>query len=726
MKQILQNLSSGQTELAEVPCPSVSHGKLLIRTTRSLISAGTERMLVEFSKGTLLQKARAQPDKVQQVLDKIKTEGLLPTLESVFKRLGEPLPLGYCNVGRVLEVGSGVTGFAIGDRVISNGPHAEFVCVPKNLCAKIPENVDDDSAAFTVLSAIGLQGIRLMQPTLGERVVVFGAGLIGLLTIQLLRANGCSVMAVDVNPSRLKLAEQFGAVTCQAQQSDPVNAAMAWTEGAGVDAVLITASAKDDSIMHQACSMSRKRGRIILVGVVGLSLRRDDFYAKELTFQVSCSYGPGRYDERYEEKGEDYPLGFVRWTEQRNFEAILAAIASGHLNVLPLITDRVDFADAAEAYSKILSQPGTLGVVLKYLESAVDARTIQVHRPSQATGKVVAAMFGAGNFAKMTMAPALQRTASRLKYVVAKSNGAAATHIAGKYRFENASTEGEVVLRDSEVNVVFIATGHASHASLAIQALKGGKHVFVEKPLALNIEQLRDIICAAQGCPQLQLMVGFNRRFSPHVIKARQLLAGRSEPLAMHFSCNAGIIPSNVWVHDPISGGGRIIGEACHFLDLLAHLADSPIVTVSAARMGEGVAVKDDKMTIAISFQDGSVGTVNYFGNGHKGYPKERLEIFSEGRVLQLDNFRVLQGWGFKSFRRLKTKLDKGHQAQFAAFVDRVAAGGAPLIPLEELANTTLASFAAVTAAHEQRTIKLADEYPSLTGADRSQTMAAR
>ena len=727
MKQILQNLKTGKTEFVEVPSPAVKAGHLIIQSQKSLISPGTERMLVEFSKGGLLAKAKAQPDKVKQVLDKIRTDGLVPTLETVFRRLDEPLPLGYCNSGRILDMGnSGLPGFQVGDRVVSNGPHAEVISVPRNLCAKIPDNVSDDQAAFTVLGAIGLQGIRLTGPTLGEKFVVFGAGLIGLLTVQLLRACGCEVLAIDLNDSRLALAEYWGAVICNAESGDPLAAANAWTEGVGVDGVIITASTKTDEIAHQAAGMCRKRGRIVLVGVVGLNLRRADFYEKELKFQVSCSYGPGRYDDAYEQKGRDYPIGYVRWTEQRNFEAVLGMMGSGRLDIESLITDRVAFDEAEKAYEKISSDASVLGVILEYPGlSATDerrltqkkGRTVGVHQCSSAVdSKAVVAMIGAGNFAKMTMGPALAKTRARLKYVSAITNGAAASHIARKYGFENATTDLDGVLNDSEVNTVFIATGHDSHSALVCKALEAGKHVFVEKPLCLNNEQLKKVILAADKHLRKQmLVVGFNRRFSPHVDKIKELFKNRGEPLAMSFMVNAGIIPRDVWVHDLERGGGRIIGEACHFMDLLAYLCGSRIVSIASAQMGRGVAVKEDKMSIVLSFEDGSVGTVNYFGNGSKSYPKEVLEVFSEGKVLKLNNFRKLEGFGFKRFRKFSTrKMDKGHQAQFNSFVERFESGGEPLIPFDEIVNVTLASFAAVTSANEGRVVSLAKEYNSL------------
>ncbi len=481
MKQLLQNHRTGELLLAELPTPDCSPGHLLISTHCSLISAGTERMLVELGKASLLAKARSQPDKVKQVIDKIRTDGLMPTLEAAFNRLDEPRPLGYCNAGVVLEVGTDVADFKPGDRVVSNGPHAEIVCVPKNLCAKVPGEVTDEQAAFTVLSSIGLQGVRLLQPTLGEKVVVYGLGLIGLVTVQLLQASGCDVLGVDINGDRLEMAERFGATTVNAG-GDPVAAAGAWTGGKGVDGVLIAASAKTDAIVHQAAEMSRRRGRIILVGVVGLNLRRSDFYEKELTFQVSCSYGPGRYDETYEQDGQDYPLGFVRWTEQRNFEAILSSLGSGKLAVDKLITHRFPFDQAPSAYEKISTDPSALGVVFQYAARVERRRTIQVAEPvAGPAGPPILGVIGAGNFAKSTLVPALSKSGGRIKYISARSNSAAAAHLARKFGIEKATTDLKEVLNDSSVSAVFISTQHDSHAKLTCAALEADKHVFVEK-----------------------------------------------------------------------------------------------------------------------------------------------------------------------------------------------------------------------------------------------------
>lgn len=709
MRQILQHLKTGQMELTEIPCPQVGQGQVLIQTKSSLISAGTEKMLVEFSKANLIQKARQQPDKVKQVLDKMRTDGLMPTLEAVFRKLDEPLPLGYCNAGVVLEVGGGVSDLQPGDRVVSNGNHAEVVCVPRNLVAKVPDNVSDEYAAFTVLAAIALQGIRLVQPSLGEKACVFGMGLIGLLTVQLLRSSGCKVIAVDLNPQRLTLAAQFGAKTVDLSQgADPVSAAKAWTNENGVDAVIITASAKTDEIVHQAAESCRKRGRIVLVGVVGLNLRRSDFYEKELTFQVSCSYGPGRYDESYEQKGQDYPLGYVRWTERRNFEAVLASMANGSLEISPLITHRFRFNDALKAYETIENEPSALGVILQYDEQVDRSDIVTISQcPSNAKGKAGIGVIGAGNFAKAILLPALAKTTAHIAYI-ADLNGAAAKHATVKYSAQNAITDYRQILEDTNVDAVFVVTSHNTHARFICEAVEAGKHVFVEKPLCLNETELERIETAVRNHPTAILMVGFNRRFSPHTVKIKELLAGRSGPLCMTMTVNAGEIPANHWTQDPERGGGRIIGEGCHFIDLLAYLADSPVKTVSALMVGEGSSVRTDKTAIVLEFADGSIGTANYFSNGSKKYPKEMLEIFSDGRVLRMENFRQTLGFGFKGFKKFKThRQDKGHNAEIAAFIHKVTVGGDPLIPFTDLANITRASFAAMESARLRQTIIL-------------------
>ncbi len=689
-----------------MPAPAVKPGHLLIQTRCTLISAGTERMLVSFAQGSLLSKARQQPDKVRQVIEKIKTDGLLPTIHSVFARLDEPLPLGYCNCGVVLEVGAGVDGFNVGDRVASNGPHVEIVCVPRNLCAKVPDNVDDEQAAFTVLASIGLQGIRLIKPTFGETIAVFGLGLIGLICVQILRNCGCKVLGIDLDKSKLKLARKWGAeVVDVAGGADPVTAAMAQSNGKGVDGVLITASAKGDTIVHQSAQMCRKQGRIVLVGVVDLNLDRADFYEKQLSFQVSCSYGPGRYDDNYEQKGRDYPFGLVRWTEQRNFEAVLGAMAAGALDVRDLISERIPQAEAQRAYKILTDDPKKMGLILTYPHGAA-AKDKTVSTPAQyvkssSVSRVVAGLIGAGNFAKLTLLPAIKSAGIRLK-TVADINTVAGAHVARKFGFEQTTNDYKVILEDAEINTVFITTRHDLHARMVVEALEAGKHVHVEKPLCLNRDDLERIKQVYEKVHGRQLLVGFNRRFSPHAEKIRSLVASRSSPVCMTWLVNAGSIPANVWVHDRLVGGGRIIGEGCHWLDFMRYVVGKPIVSVVATMIGDvpGAEIRDDKMSVTVAFADGSIGTLHYFADGHKGYPKETFELFCEGKVLHLDNFRKLHGFGWSNFKKMSLFCqDKGHKAEFRRFIERIAEGGEPLISFEEIENVTLASFAAVESA---------------------------
>ena len=709
MKQILQSLKTGDTEVAEVPCPAVGRGQVLVQTTQTLVSAGTERMLVEFGKAGWIEKARQQPDKVLMVLDKIRTDGLQPTIEAVFNKLDQPFPLGYCNVGRVAKVGPGGAVFEVGDRVVSNGKHAEVVNVPFNLCAKVPNVVPDEAAAFTVLGAIALQGIRLVQPTLGEAVVVTGLGLIGLVTVQLLRANGCRVLGLDFDPEKLALARQFGAeVVDLAAGQDPVTAAQAFSRGRGVDAVIVTASTKSNEPIHQAALMCRKRARIVLVGVTGLELSRADFFEKELTFQVSCSYGPGRYDPNYEERGQDYPVGFVRWTEQRNLEAVLDMMADKRLDVRPLISHRFALARAEEAYDLIAGGAPSLGILLEYPESTDGSDSeklknrVLLGSPSDSPGAdrgversaeaVTAAFIGAGNYATAVLIPAFKGAGVRLKTVVS-SGGVSGVHAGRKHGFEEASTAPEAVLEDAGTDLVVIATRHDSHAKLVCMALRAGKHVFVEKPLALSLDELAEIQAArVSTAANPLLMVGFNRRFAPQVQKMKSLLGSVPGPKALVMTVNAGAIPAEHWTQDSEIGGGRIVGEACHFIDLLRFLAAAPIV--DARRMAMDSAIQDS-VTLQLGFADGSIGTVHYFANGSKSFLKERLEVFAGGRVLQLDNFRKLAGFGWPGFSNLNLwRQDKGQKACAAAFVRAIATGGPAPIAFDELVEVSRVTIA--------------------------------
>ncbi|MCK5146219.1 bi-domain-containing oxidoreductase [bacterium] len=698
MKQILQNLKTGVMELAELPAPVMQPGHVLIQTRKTVVSVGTEKMLVEFSKANLLQKARQQPEKVQQVLDKMRTDGLMPTLEAVFRKLDEPLPLGYCNSGVVLGVGAGVIDLQPGDRVASNGPHAEMVIVPRNLCVKIPDAISDEQAAFGVLGSIALQGVRLAEPTLGETFMVFGLGLLGLLSVQLLRASGCKVLAVDFDKERLALAGKYGATIVDLSGgADPVKAAEAVSTGKGIDGVIIAASAKSDDIVHQAAEACRPRGRIILVGVVGLQLRRSDFYKKELTFQVSCSYGPGRYDDKYEQGGQDYPHGFVRWTEQRNIEAILTAIADGHVNVNELITHRYNFKDAVQAYDNL--KGGALGILLDYDSSPRVENTIEttVVHSEKIVGKVVAGVIGAGGFSKSVLIPALVKEGVQIKYV-ADLQSAASGYAARKFGIQKATTDYQQILKDPEVNTVFIVVGHHLHARFVVEALEAGKHVFVEKPLSINEEGLMQIEKAMNSHSQ-HLMVGYNRRFSPYAKKMTSLLASRTQPMTMIYTVNGGEIPADHWIQDPLRGGGRMIGEGCHFIDFLQCITGHAIENVQAMKIGQqaGLPIRDDKMTVNILFKDGSLGTLHYFANGSKKFSKERVEVFSDGRILVMDNFKSLTGYGFKGFKKMKTaRQSKGHQQEIAAFVRAIDSSGVAPISFDIMASVTRATFKAV------------------------------
>ena len=696
MKQIIQDLKTGDTILEEVPVPQGKAGCVLIRTRCSLVSLGTERMLVEFGKANYINKARQQPDKVKQVINKIQTDGLLPTIDAVFNKLNQPIPLGYCNVGEVIGIGKGVTEFSIGDRVASNGSHAEFVCVPKNLVAKIPDNVTDEDAAFTVIGSIGLEGIRLLQPQLGETVVVVGLGLIGLIVVQLLKANGCKVIGIDYDQHKVELANSFGITAINpANGTDVIKFVNSFTDGNGADGVIITASSKSDEIIHEACEMSRKRGKIVLVGVVGLNMRRDDFYKKELTFQVSCSYGPGRYDENYEEKGNDYPLPYVRWTEKRNFEAILHAISSKTLNVNALITEDVPVEEYHTIYGD-MRKSGSIASIMRYNNEAVAEAAIcckEEHQGSASNGKI--GIIGAGNFTLSTIIPSLLKAKAQVKYISAKTNGLAAKIAAKKMGAEVATTDYRQILDDPEVDMVICSTRHNAHAKMIQESLKAGKSIFVEKPLCLNNDELNSIIETYHQSGKTQTVnVGFNRRFSPYAEKMKSLLGGG--PMNIVATMNAGFIPKDVWVHDLEVGGGRIIGEACHFIDLCSYLTGSKVVSVCANALGVNPQDNCDNMSILLKYENGANAVINYFANGSNAYPKEHLQVFYQEKVLTLENWRTLKGYGFKGFSKMSGALDKGHRKEFELLNNLTTNGGPALIPFDSIINTTQASFACI------------------------------
>ncbi len=689
MKQILQSLKTGTTEVIDIPVPNVLPGSLLIKTSKTLVSAGTERMLVKFGKAGLIKKATQQPDKVRLVMNKISTDGLKPTLETVFNKLDQPLPLGYCNVGIVHEVGSSIKNFYKGDRVVSNGNHAEVVNVPINLCAKVPDSVSDEEASFTVLGAVALQGIRLVKPTLGEAIVVSGLGLVGLMTVQLLRANGCRVLGLDFDKKKLSLAKKFGAEVVDLNKEDPLVVADIFSRGRGVDAVIVAASTTSDEPIHQAAQICRKRGRIVLVGVTGLNFSREDFFKKELTFQVSASYGPGRYDPNYEEKGQDYPVGFVRWTQQRNFEAVLDMMATGSLDVKALISHQFDINEAEKAYEIVIGSETSLGILLTYPGLDITESLKKVSLPnkknikksnSNINKKVKVSFIGSGNYAASVLIPAFKSASSEL-ISVASNTGVSGVHVGRKYGFAETTTDSDRLFIDDATDALVIATRHNNHAEFVLKALKAKKHIYVEKPLCLTIKEL-DKIEAAYSDSKV-LMVGFNRRFAPQVKKIKNLLLDTTGPKAIVMTINAGAIVKDHWTQNLEVGGGRIVGEACHFIDLLRFLIGKIITNYQIQYMDSST---KDTATIQLSFEDGSIGTIHYFSNGSKNFPKEKLEIFAGGGVLHLDNYRKLYGYGWPGFKKMNLwQQDKGQKACANAFINGISNGNIAPIPIEEI-----------------------------------------
>lgn len=704
MKQIIQDLSSGETRLAELPAPTLRAGQLLIKTHRSLVSLGTEKMLVDFGKAGWIAKARSQPEKVKQVLEKIKSDGLRPTLDAVFRKLGEPLPLGYCNAGEVIGVGRGVSGFKVGDRVVSNGNHAEIVSVPENLCAKIPDGISYDEAAFTVIGAIALQGIRLIKPTFGETVVVTGLGLIGLIAAQLLKANGCKVIGLDFDQQKVDLAAQWGIQAINVGQADAVQTVLQATNGIGADAVLITASTKSNEVISQAAKMSRQRGRIVLVGVIGLNIQRSDFFEKELTFQVSCSYGPGRYDGNYEQKGLDYPIGFVRWTENRNFQAILAALAQEQLSVKPLITEVVELDNYQQIYGS-MGEGSKIASILKYPVEQLDlSQAVQVNKRTFAAASGTMGILGAGNFTKAMILPNLKKIGAPVKYI-ASAGGLSGTTAAEKFNVGQSITDYSIMLNDPDLDAILITTRHNAHAAQVVQALNANKHVFVEKPLALTHEQLDEVDAAYQNSNK-SLTVGFNRRFSPFSQDLKKQLGENPGPINVIATMNAGFIPQDSWVQDMASGGGRIIGEACHLIDLITFFTGSLVESVVMNALGPNAPENTDNASILLRYANGSQGVINYFSNGSKAYAKERIEVYSQNRTAVIDNFRRSQYFGFKG-RGLSKSQDKGHHEQFSRLYTSLKEGGQPIIPYAEIMNTSRASIAAVESLASSNWVKL-------------------
>ena len=714
MKQVLQNMRDGKTIISEVPAPTPGPGQALVKVAASLVSAGTERMLVEFGGKNLVGKARSRPDLVQQMMDKMKREGVLPAVQTAFNRLDQPMALGYSSAGTIISLGDGMEGFKTGQRVACAGGgyavHAEYNIVPRNLLTPLPDSVGFESAAFTTLGAIALHGFRLAEPQIGETVAVIGLGLLGLLAGQIAAAAGCRVFGIDTNPQRVTLASSLGLSACLRDQA--VDSALAFTASRGFDVVLICADSASNDPVELAAVIARDRARLVATGAVGLSLPRKIYYEKELSFVNSRSYGPGRYDPSYEEAGHDYPTGYVRWTEGRNFQAVVSLLESGKLNVAPLISHRFPIEKAADAYQVITGKKKQefLGILLTYSEKEeVKSNKVEfsaVHRPSSV---VKLGILGAGLFANATLLPALKKVEGIELVGIASAGGLHAQHSAKKFGFAYATSSDDEILNDPAINTVAILTRHDTHADLVIKALQAGKHVFVEKPLAIDEIGLDKVIAAltVDRKPQTEtpgpasaihgmLTVGFNRRFAPLASELSEFLANRSEPLHAHYRVNAGYIPLNHWTHDPAQGGGRVIGEGCHFVDFLAFLVGAAPVSVIAHALPDNGKYREDNLSMAFTFPDGSVGVVDYLANGDKSFPKERLEVFCGGRVAVLDDFRALETVRDGRRKMIKKAQDKGWYGEWVAFAKAIRTGSEPPIPYDQLVGVTKATFAAV------------------------------
>ncbi len=701
MRRLVQNIGTGSLTLGEVPQPAVADGHLLIANRASLISAGTEKMARELAQKSLLAKAKARPDHVRRVLEKVRQEGLWSTVRQVREKLDDPMPMGYCSAGTVIACGEDVQAFKPGDRVASNGPHAELALVPKNLCARIPDDVDFDQAAFAVLGAIAMQGVRLSKVTLGETVLVIGLGLVGQIAVALLKAAGATVIGTDLDPSKCELATRMGATEARVGISAADVASL--TGGLGADAVLITASTKSNAPIELAAEAVRQKGRVVLVGVVGLALDRRPFYFKEAEFVVSCSYGPGRYDPNYEAGGNDYPAAYVRWTEQRNLQAVLDLMASRRLEVAPLISHRFGIEHAPQAYELIeRGHEPYLGILLEYPAASPQpaAPTIQL-RAAPTSGSIGVSCLGAGNFARMVLLPTLCAIPQVRPAVICSAGGGSAVHIGKKLGFATATTDERCAIEDQQTAAVIVATQHCHHARQVVTSIQAGKHVFVEKPLCLTMDELATIEdeLQAAGDKAPLVMVGFNRRFSPAATALHRFFAQTFEPLTVSIRFNAGAIPADHWTQDTTIGGGRIIGEACHAIDLATYLTRSPVVRVFAESIGGPTAPKitDDQCFITLRHANGSVSNVAYLAGGDKAFPKERVEILGGNRVGIIDDFRVAEGWRDGKKRKLWSGTqDKGHAAELAAFVQAIQDGGQAPIAWNELRSTTLASILAV------------------------------
>lgn len=703
MKQLLQNMRDGQAVVEEVPVPTPRTGMALVKTQASLVSAGTERMVVEFAEKSLIGKARSRPDLMRQVLEKARREGLISTVQAAFNRLDQPMALGYSSSGTIVELGDQMETFHVGQPVACAGGgyavHAEYAVVPRNLLTPIPEGVDFESAAFTTLGAIALHGFRLAKPQIGESVAVIGMGLLGLLTAQIAAAAGCRVLGIDVISDRIELASALGFQACLRDEAE--DSAVSHTGNKGFDNVIICADTGSNDPIDLAGVIARDRGDVVATGAVGLTIPRKTYFEKELSFINSRSYGPGRYDSSYEENGQDYPLGYIRWTEGRNFEAILDLLANSKLQVQPLITHRFPIENATEAYDVITGKndQSFLGVLLTYDGPGNDERAVRIdfHESHvRHTPQVRLGVLGAGLFANATLLPAIKKVAGIENLGISSSGGLHAQHAARKFGFGYATSSNDEIIKDSDINTIAILTRHDTHADLVIKALQAGKHVFVEKPLAIAMDQLNEINEQLNKSSTSLLTVGFNRRFAPFAKKLFEFLTDRTEALYVHYRVNAGYIPLNHWIHDPKQGGGRIIGEGCHFIDFITFLVGAVPSTVSAVAMPDGGKYQEDNVSIRLTFPDGSVGVIDYLANGDKSLPKERIEVFCAGKIAILDDFRKLELIQDGRRKSHNSPQNKGWKDEWVQFVKAISETGLPPIPYEHLIGVTNASLFAV------------------------------
>ena len=717
MKQILQHMNDGKTVVEEVPVPVVRAHTALIRTFASVVSAGTERMLVDFAEKSLIGKAASRPDLVRQMISKAEREGVLPTLEAAFNKLDQPMPLGYSSAGTIIEVGTEMGEFKPGDRVACAGGgfavHAEYALVPYNLLVRLPDNVDFDSAAFTTLGAIAMHGFRLSSPQVGETVCVIGLGLLGLLAAQIAHAAGCSVFGIDLSPDRVRLAQSLG--FSAAINDASLELVPGVTNGRGFDHVLICADTHSNDTVVLAGQVARDRGSVVAIGAVGLDLPRKLYYDKELNFKVSRSYGPGRYDPLYEEFGADYPIGFVRWTEGRNLQSFVNLLASGQVDVHPLISHRFAVADAPKAYELITghAKEPFLGVLLTYPETTGGiniSRKVKIQTTDSAPrSDIKLGVLGAGNYAQAVFLPVIRKSGgAELKSIVTAS-GSSGQQTAKKFGFISAATIEDEVLADPEINTVVILTRHQHHARQVLTALHNQKAVYCEKPLALNAEELAEIETML-GQPATPLLtVGYNRRFAPMASRMSEFLRVRSEPLFIQYRVNAGYLPPTHWLHDPLQGGGRIVGEGCHFIDLLTFLVGESPLSVQAVGLPDNEKYNRDNVLITLRYPDGSIGTVTYLANGNKNFAKERVEAFTGGRIAVLNDFRTLElvTEERKSVMRSRMRQDKGHTNAWQGFLTAIRQGSPPPIPYEQLMSTARASFGAVESLRSGQPVNL-------------------